>query len=295
MTAATGVVTRPAVVVGVDGSERNEAAIAYAVAEAVAQDRPLLLVTAVDYGGPVLDSVGTVADHYHGMLAELRERIVDEHDGLTVRTEARSGHTVGTLLTNTGDEDLLVVGKRGLGPVRRLLVGSTSIRVAGWSPVPVIVVPGGWEAVERTDGPVVVGIDPDRGHDAALRFAFERAQRAGVGVRVVYAVDMELVLVVGAGAVSSADVHDWEVRSVAAIEEALKPIREEFPDVPVEIVHDRGHAATVLHEQSTDAQLVVLNRQHRGPSAWGLGRVAREVLHEAELPVAIVPSGAGSD
>jgi nucleotide-binding universal stress UspA family protein len=288
MTAGMGVVPRPAVVVGVDGSERNEAAVEYAVAEALAQDRPLLLVVAVDDAGPMLDGAATVADHYEAMLAELRERIVAVHPGMAVHTSVRFGHPVGMLLDRTGDDDLLVVGKRGLGPLRRLLVGSTSIRTASWSPAPVIVVPGDWRAAERT-APVVVGIDPERGHDEALRFAFERAQLSDSRVRVVYAVDMELVLVVGAAAVVTSDVHDWEVRSAAAIEDALKPFREEYVDVPVEIVHDRAHAATVLLERSEDAQLVVLSRQHRGPSAWGLGKVAREVLHEAELPVAIVP------
>lgn len=292
MTVGDGVVPRPAIVVGVDGSERNEAAIAYAVAEAVGSGRPVLLVAAVEDAGPTVDGIGSIADHYEAMLAELRARIEAEHDGLTVRTEVRFGHPVGTLMASTGDEDVLVVGKRGLGPVRRILIGSTSIRAAGWSRVPLIVVPGGWDVAEHAAAPVVVGIDPERDDDHALRFGFERAERSGVPLRVVYAVDMELVLVVGAGAVVSSDVHDWEVRSVAAIEEALKPLREEFPDVAVEIVHERSHAATVLAERSRDAQLMVVSRRrHRGPASWGLGKVAREVLHESELPVAVVPGG----
>lgn len=281
---------RPAVVVGVDGSERNQAAVEYAAAEAAESGRPLSLVTVIDVQGPV--TAGQATDHYEATLSEIRDRVLARTDSLSVRTEVKKGHPVDKLLATTADEDVLVVGKRGLGAVKRLLIGSTSVRCAGQTNVPLIVVPSEWEPDERVTGPVVAGIDPEHAHDAALRFAFERAQRSGVAVRVVYAVDMELVLVVGAGAVSSASVRDWEGRSVAVLEQAIKPLREEFPEVEVDIVHERAHAATVLLEQSTDAQLVVVGRRHRGPGSWGLGSVAREVLHEAELPVAVVPEAA---
>jgi nucleotide-binding universal stress UspA family protein len=278
---------RPAVVVGVDGSEQNEAAVEYAAAEAAASGRALLLVTVVVVEGPA--SAGQATDHFEATLNEVRDRIAARHDGLSVRTVVQKGHPVEKLLATTGDGDVLVVGKRGLGRVKRLLVGSTSVRCAGRAEVPVIVVPPGWEAGHRATGPVVVGIDPEHEHGVALRFAFERAQRTGTAVRVVYAVDMDLVMVFGAGAVSSASVHDWESGSMAAIEQAVAPLRAEFPDVEVDTVHERAHAADVLVERSTDAQLVVVSRRHRGPASWGLGSVAREVLHEAELPVAVVP------
>lgn len=278
---------RPAVVVGVDGSELNEAAVEYAAAEAAASERPLSLVTVIDVQGPV--TAGQATDHYEATLSEIRDRVLARYDGLSVRTAVQKGHPVEKLLSRTGADDVLVVGKRGLGAVKRLLVGSTSVRCAGQAEVPLIVVPSAWGPGERATGPVVAGIDPEHAHDAALRFAFERAQRSGAAVRVVYAVDMEAVLVVGAGAVSSASVHDWESRSVAALEQAVTPLREEFPEVEVDIVHERAHAATVLLERSTEAQLVVVSRRHRGPASWGLGSVAREVLHRAELPVAVVP------
>ncbi len=279
---------RPAVVVGVDGSEPNEAAIEYAAAEAVASGRSLLLMTAVEGRGPTPEDAAT--DHYESMLGEIADRVRSTYDGLSVRTLVRSGHPVPTLLSSTGDDDLVVVGKRGLGAIKRLLLGSTSVRCAARTEQPLVVVPPEWDTEQHAAGPVVVGIDPEHDHGEALRFAFQRARRAGVPVRVVYAVDMDLVLVVGAGAVSSAQVHDWESGSVAAIEQAITPLREEFSDVEVVTVHERAHAATVLLDQSADAQLVIVSRRHHGSAAsWGLGSVAREVLHEAELPVAVVP------
>lgn len=41
--------------------------------------------------------------------------------------------------------------------------------------------------------------------------------------------------------------------------------------------------------RSIGAQLIVLGRRHDGGGACGLGPVAREVIDNAEVPVAIVP------
>lgn len=278
----------PTVVVGTDGSASNRAAVDYAAHEAAATDRQLHLVTAVDEAGWLL-AERPISAYAEKMLEENRQQVLADHPAVALEARVRLGHPVGALLHQAGPKDVLVVGKRGLGAIKRLLVGSNSIRVAARADVPVIVVPPDWSAAERTTASIVVGIDPEQDHAAPLTFAFERAERLGAPVRVVHAVDLELVMVWGAAAVSSADLHDWEVRSTAALEAALKPFREAHPDVPTELVKDRGHAATFLLTQSEDAQLVVLGRRHRGPAAWGLGSVAREVLHAAEVPVAIVP------
>lgn len=277
-----------AIVVGVDGSESNQAALALAAREASDSGRQLHLVAAVEEDGyPFLERPITTAAEDALERAAHQARL--DHPGLVVQTAVRLGHPVSTLIHQLGSEDILVVGKRGLGAVRRLLVGSTSIRAAGRATSPVLVVPPEWDAAEHTGGPVVVGIDPEHDHGQPLQFAFEEAARRGVTVRVAHAVNLELVMTFGGASVSSADLHDWEERSAAAVEDAVKPFAEQHPDVSVEIVTDRGHAATQLLEHATDAQLIVLGRRHRGPASWGLGSVARGVLHGAEAPVAIIP------
>lgn len=277
-----------AVVVGADGSASNRAAVEFAIEEAAATSRPLHLVTAVDEGGWLL-AEHPISAQAEEMLHELGERVRRDHPDVTVETRVRLGHAVGALLHQTGPDDVLVVGKRGFGTVHRMLVGSTSVRVAARAGAPVIVVPPEWSGSDRGTAPVVVGIDPERDHDEPLRFAFARAERHGVPVRVVHAVDLELVLVWGAAAVSTTDLHDWESRSTESIEAAVKPFRDDHPDVSVEIVKDRGHAAKFLLGHAEEAQMIVLGRRHHGPAAWGLGSVAREVLHASDVPVAIVP------
>ncbi|QYJ03398.1 universal stress protein [Nocardioides panacisoli] len=285
---ATAPHRRHAVVVGVDGSEGNHTAITYAAEEALAAGRALRLVTAVDQEGWLL-SEGAVSAHAEKILAETDDRTRKEYPDLDLETRVRWGHPVAALMHQTGEDDVLVVGTRGLGALHRALVGSTSIRVASRADAPVMIVPSSWAGADPATAPIVVGIDPERDHGEPLRFAVERARRLGASVRVVHAVDLDAVLVLGAAAVSSADIHDWEQRSSAAIETAVAPFREDHPEVTIEVVKDRGHAAAILLDNAADAQLIVLGRRHRGPSAWGLGSVAREVLHRAELPVAVVP------
>lgn len=279
------------VVVGVDGSEHNEAAVDYAAAEAAASGAQLRLVTVVDHNSPLIGEPVPVADHCLRMLEEVRTRIVRAAPDLTMDLRVRHGNPAAALLESAGDRDLLVVGRRGLGALKRLLIGSTSIRAAGRARVPAVVVPAGWHQPAGSARAVVVGVDPDHAHEATLRFAFERAARSGAPVRAVHGVDLDPALALGAAVTTVSDIRDWEIRSVAAIEAALKPFREEYPEVEVELVKERGRAADLILEHAEDAQLIVLGRRHHGPASWGLGSVAREVLHAAETPVAVVPVG----
>jgi len=72
--------------------------------------------------------------------AELRQMLRDEA-GEGVETELRLGDAAEQLLDVSTETDLLVLGSRGYGPVRRVLLGSVSGRIVRDAPCPVIVVP----------------------------------------------------------------------------------------------------------------------------------------------------------
>ncbi len=206
---------------------------------------------------------------------------------MTVRRRVEFGGTVSTLVEQSADEELLVVGKRGLGAFARLMVGSTSVGVAGRAPVPVVIVPDGWRQSVHNREPVAVGLDPRDRNEATLRFAFTQAQRRGVGVTVVHALDISPSLVwdpvLGGPAY-------WEGRRLESVEKSVEPFRDEFPDVPVEGHDVHGHPSGVLLDESVGAQLLVLGRHHEGIAGFEIGSVARGVLHYAEVPVAVVPA-----
>lgn len=279
-----------AVVVAVDGSERNRSAVAYATREAVRAGRPLTLLAVLDDYTIPIPHHGTGGDDEHQwqLLNALRTTILRDHPGTDVRRDVQCGGTVPTLLDRSVEQGVLVVGKRGLGTFGRLMVGSTSIAVAGRSRVPVVIVPDGWDQDGHQDAPVVVGVranDPDLG---VLRYAFAAAASRGVPLHVVHAVHIDPLLVWD----PALDAPAYRVRAdraSAQLEEVLAPLRQEHPAVDATVVESSGHPAGVLLERSADAQLLVLGRQHEGHVGFTLGSVARAVLHYAEIPVAVVP------
>jgi nucleotide-binding universal stress UspA family protein len=134
------------IVVGVDGSEHAKRALRWAADEA--GQRGAVLVVAHVAAPPrpsaaALAPPGTTAEE----LAALgRELVVDEAlaeldtAGLEVERIVRTGHVTEELCELAADADLLVIGARGLGGFRGLLLGSATLQVVAHAPCPVVVV-----------------------------------------------------------------------------------------------------------------------------------------------------------
>lgn len=278
----------PRVVVGVDGSEPNRAAVAYAITEAAASGRPLVPVCAVQYSLRNLEGPGPVDGRGWPVLGDIVRQVEAEHAAVRTVPLIEFDHPVPALLGYGDVEDLLVVGKRGLGGPGRFLVGATAMRVAGRALGTVVVVPPGWTPAEHRWGPVVVGVDPDSDYEPVLRAGFERARRDGVELVVLHSVNLRPVLVWDS-TVNVPLLRDGKERSTTDLGATIKPLRDQYPQVRVTVERDRGRAAGIILARSIGAQLIVLGRRHDGRGTWGLGPVAREVIHNAEVPVAVVP------
>lgn len=272
------------VVVGVDGSEGSRHALAWAAEEAARAGADLRLVMVVDTPRfPIRVS----DERAEAILKELAAEVADLVPAEQTRTETYSGHPDHALLDNLGKARMLVVGKRGLGAISRLVVGSTSLAVAGRCPVPVAVVPHDWSQEAHADRPLVLGLDPYRPHHRLLHLAFLRADRLGVPLVAVHGWE-------GAGVPVWTDspVDEWEREAHAEFEKALGPWRERFPDVQLVPVTSSHHPATaVLDQAEKGAQLVILGRHGSSRlSGFTFGSVTRAVLHYAHVPVLVVPA-----
>ena len=138
------------VVVGVDGSALSERAVEHAVAEAVAADAPLLAVHAwllPQVGGPELAAYGAVDETEHrrahdvhaALLAESLAGWADKHPDLRVEQRVLEDHTGHALVAASRGARLVVVGSRGRGGFRGLLLGSVSSAVVHHADCPVMV------------------------------------------------------------------------------------------------------------------------------------------------------------
>ena len=278
----------PAVVVGVDGSESNKAAVDYAVREAAESDRSLVLVGVLDDPGyRATMSAYPESEREWDVLTKITVAAVRDHPGLHVRREVDFGNAESCLLDHAKLAQLVVLGKRGLGTFGRIMLGSTSTSVAGRAQAPVVIVPTDWRRVDHQGQRVVVGVELDDPKNTALRFAFEEAQRRGAALDVVHAIDLGPMLVWDP-VLNAPTYYHLESRDKLHLEDVVDPLRAEFPAVQVTLCDERGNAAAVLLERSRDAQLLVIGRHYSG--LFGLGCTSRAVLHYAEVPVAVIPS-----
>jgi len=281
-----------AVVVGVDGSDQNDAAIRWAVEEAVATRRPLTLLTvAAEFGEPreMGGRIGQELESDKKLLQTLSERIQSEHEDLILRRQVEVGPPVPALLKGCADQNTLVVGRRGIGAFARVLVGSTSIGVAGRATVPVAIVPDEWEPTAHEGTPVVVGVDAEDVHQQALLYAFMEAERRGVDLVVEYAPHIHNTMVWDPALY--ADLHDqWLSTGRDQLEAVLAPLREAFPKVEVHPKVALAHPGDLVLQNEPEAQLLVLGRKRDGHFGFAFGSITRGVLHYATTPVAVVPA-----
>lgn len=286
--------TNRPIVVGVDGSPKNRSAIDWAVSEAERTDRELLVVTAAPskYARPVPFfaahyDVSSYDNYAADAVKKLETDLRRTRPNLRVRGVVKPRDAVGLLLDAGVGAELIVVGKRGLGTFARVMIGSTSIAVAGRSQAPTVVVPERWNLRQHPGRrPIVVGLDLDDRDEHSLAYAFRRASELQVRLIVVYAWETHPDFLLG-----ETDRLRWEEDALRAMHLALRPWEEKYPDVDIEVMQRNDNPALCLLEKAAPSQLLVLGR-HTAPDRIGgfaFGSTGRAVLHYSTTPVAIVP------
>ncbi len=137
------------VVVGVDGSPQAELALRWAIREACAWDAELVAVTAVPLaaGAGALAWLPAAVDHSQVLedVAAALDVLIDrvtaqEAGGLVIKRKVLDGTGAQLLTEFSVSTDLLVVGSRGRGGFKGLLLGSTSQAVLHHAQCPVMVI-----------------------------------------------------------------------------------------------------------------------------------------------------------
>lgn len=138
---------RRGVVVGIDGSESSAHALAFAAAEADATGQELTALTTwrvpaylgYDAGWPT-DVASELAEYAEERAAIELAGLTTRYPDLIVHRRVVEGSSAEALVAASGDANLVVVGSRGLGRVRRLLLGSVSQSLVQHARGPVAVV-----------------------------------------------------------------------------------------------------------------------------------------------------------
>lgn len=132
--------------VGVDGGRPSEAALAFAVRVAAEHDATLRLFTAVSAPVAFAPSYAYTYD-WSGLLDEDRRAAREMLEGfakdldLSTVVDVEVGPASEQLVGLSKAVDLLIVGSRGWGTFRRVVLGSTADHLVHHASCPVIVVP----------------------------------------------------------------------------------------------------------------------------------------------------------
>lgn len=134
------------IAVGFDGSDESQAALALATKLAKAAGASLRILSVVAVAVPAAYPAAFEGDWVDETERAGRAKVdracaaAGEH-GVVASGETAVGSAVDELVELSGEVDLLVVGSRGFGPVKRLLLGSTSDRLVREAGCAVIAVP----------------------------------------------------------------------------------------------------------------------------------------------------------
>jgi nucleotide-binding universal stress UspA family protein len=139
------------IVVGVDGSEGSVHAVEFALEEARTRGADVKAVAAWHLAAPAYGSawvpVAVDPTDFEKIAENTLQRSLQEAEaassGVSVTPIVREGQPADVLVAEARDADLLVVGSRGLGGFKGLLLGSVSQQCAHHATCPVTIVPNG--------------------------------------------------------------------------------------------------------------------------------------------------------
>jgi nucleotide-binding universal stress UspA family protein len=287
------------ILIGVDGSDRSEDAIAFGRSLALAAGAPVILSTAhpAEPRQPRLD--GYVADEglreaAERMLGRLALALADVED-LELRPLA--GHSSAHVLQASAEQDgagLIVVGSSHVGRLGRVLPGSTAERLLHGAPCPVAVVPVGFRERGLPENPVIGCAYQATDEGAAALGAAEELTLALAGsLRVMQVVEPPSYLYDTGEMPLNMPEIDAKIRADAdrALTERVEHLSSRLHDV--EGTLHVGKAAGRLIALTETVDVMVVGSRGYGPlKAVLLGGVSGQLIRSAACPVIVVPRGA---
>jgi nucleotide-binding universal stress UspA family protein len=291
--------TKHQIVVGTDGSDHADKAVAWAASQALRTGSTLELVTAYGTGYELVKpdeaklAMNEVLDGAQAIAEELAP-------GITITRRTYLGAPEGVLMEEAAGADLVVVGSRGLGGFKGSLLGSVSRKCVHRAPCPVMVIRGrddiGAGTAAAGDASeshrIVVGLDGSPSSYAATEWAARQAELTGARLDVVAA--WELPTSYGW---SLPIPSDWDPAQddKELLEKSLEPIHAAHPGVAIHATVIEGHPSTILEKASTGADLLVVGSRGHGVAAGMLlGSVSEHCVIHARCPVLVLRNRIGS-
>ncbi len=269
-------------VVGYDGSAGADAAAAFALSLAGSAGCDVTLVHVVP-GGEAAASADPGPGVAEQAAWQRRLESVSAHAAPAARVTCRSVSGVPaavlSAIASEVEADVVLVGSRGLGPVRRALMGSVSARLLACAPCSVLVFP---EATTRIRA-VIAGIDGSPASTRALSFAQALARPLDATLVLVHVYDDQ------ASAPGEPALAELRLRKAAVVDAALATIVAPLPGVEEELVAGiPGRELLEACERHAPSLLVVGRRGVGRLESLLVGSTSRWAVNHARCPVLVV-------
>jgi nucleotide-binding universal stress UspA family protein len=258
---------RPAVIVGIDGSQAAIHAAEWAADEALGRGVLLLMLATIKATHPSAEDLA----HAEASLQAARHAVEAMGRPVKVETDIRRGPPGAVLVSESDDAEMICVGSVGIGRYSRALLGSTATEVAEKAQCPVAVIrsrpdqPGpdiSWIVVEVGDAP---------GRDIVVDQAMREAQLRKLPV-----------LAIGTAQADAAEAPSHELNN------RLYPWRRWYPDVHIYPVTAGGGVTHFLKSNDDLVSLAVIGGADGGQLAQIVGSQDHPVFRHAESSVLIV-------
>jgi nucleotide-binding universal stress UspA family protein len=198
------------------------------------------------------------------------------------------------LLDASEEADVLVVGARGLGGFRGLLLGSVSQQCLHHATCPVTIVREGRHDFGEPIARIVVGIDGSETARQAFEWAVDAGRLHQASVEAVHAWGLF---------VSVGDPYGRVIFDPTPLKDAARRTLDAVVDsadtrglpTPVTRTLSSGNAAASILHAAEGADLVVVgSRGLGGFKGLVLGSVSHHIAHHAMCPVVVVPPAVAS-
>jgi nucleotide-binding universal stress UspA family protein len=278
------------ILVAVDGSESSRNALLQAFRFAV-DEKCWITVTSVvqPYDGEI-ETLG-VRDIRAALRKPCEDTLRDaqklaEQERALIKTVCEEGEAHERIvdLADAENCDLIIIGRRGLRPVERMLVGRVTARVIGHSQRDVLVVPGNTSVSWKT---ILLATDGSKYSAAAAERAIAFAQSYGGELKVLSVVDVPT---------------EFYAEAPQAVDDLIKKAKSYVADVKKQAEAAGVKAETFVGEaeayqavnnlaQEQKADMIVIGSHGRtGLRRLLMGSVAEKVIGYATCPVLVVKS-----
>jgi nucleotide-binding universal stress UspA family protein len=283
---------RKPIVVAVGDEDEHDAAVRFAAAEAVRDDRPLRIVHVIHPPilGPGPEQMLLTFEGAEIVGEELLQAAVDRAGEVVagrvpVTKGLGHGPVVPVLVELSESSDRVVLQHRHMSGLQRVFTGSVCSGVAGCARVPVVSVPELW--VDPGTAHILVGVDDTTGNHPVLERAFALAAQRKADLTVLHA--WYIPSIYEEAMMGRAAVEEARESVRAQIEQEMAVWRVTYPTVDARLDISHARPADALVAASESSALILLGRRRAPHSLKHLGPVTRALVRESRCPVLVLP------